>query len=345
MHSTSRLGTSLVRVSRKPCLANSLARDFTSFQCTLRDPRSLRMRHSSTATATKEAAAPAPSPFVLSRSEDFDKINAARPQFDYKLPITTTSSPAPGWKYGESTTNHGYDQSTHEHVEIDPSARSFIHNYKLLVSAIPRPISFVSTVSKDGTQKNLAPFSYFQVVDHDPPIFVIGFSGRPSRLKDTRRNLLETGECVISVVSEHMIEGVNAASLDVPYGTSEWGMSGFKPVKSSTVRPERVADAVFSVEGKLLEMKELSYHGEAESGKATGALAIIEGTRLWVRKDAINEAGDDVDLSVMRPLVALGGISYGRVSETFELPRGYLPNELKKPENGLARILARDNEA
>jgi flavin reductase (DIM6/NTAB) family NADH-FMN oxidoreductase RutF len=77
-------------------------------------------------------------------------------------------------------------------------------NYKLLVSGIPRPISFLSTISKDG-EKNLAPFSYFQVVDHDPPIFVVGFSARvrSDRPKDTLRNLRETGECVINIVSEH----------------------------------------------------------------------------------------------------------------------------------------------
>lgn len=141
-----------------------------------------------------------------------------------------------------------------------------------------------------------------------------------------------------------MVEGINATSLDVPYGTSEWPLSGFQPKKSSTVRPERVANAVFSVEGKLLEMKELSYHGEAESGKPTGALAIIEGTRFWVRKDAVNEGGDDIDLGVMRPLVGLGGITYGRIRETFELPRGYLPEELKNPENGLSQILESENQ-
>jgi flavin reductase (DIM6/NTAB) family NADH-FMN oxidoreductase RutF len=83
-------------------------------------------------------------------------------------------------------------------------------NYKLLVSGIPRPISFLSTVSKDG-QKSLAPFNYFQVV--------VGFSARvrSERPKDALRNLRETEECVINIVSEHTIEAVNATSIDVPY--------------------------------------------------------------------------------------------------------------------------------
>jgi flavin reductase (DIM6/NTAB) family NADH-FMN oxidoreductase RutF len=60
--------------------------------------------------------------------------------------------------------------------------------------------------------------SYFQVVDHDPRMFIVGFSARTGRPKDTRRNLKETGECVINVVPENMMPAVNATSLDAPYG-------------------------------------------------------------------------------------------------------------------------------
>lgn len=214
-------------------------------------------------------------------------------------------------------------------------------NYRLLVSAIPRPISFISTISLDGT-KNLAPFSYFQIVDHDPPTFVVGFSARPSRPKDTRRNLVETGECVINLVTENIIHAANATSLDVPYEVSEWELSGLTPAKSETVKPERVQEAVFSIEGKLLEMKELDYHGRGEKGEAVGALAIIEGTRFWIKTEAMGEDGE-TDLGILRPLVQLGGISYGRVAETFELPRGRLDQELGK-DNGLKEILERSTK-
>jgi len=141
-------------------------------------------------------------------------------------------------------------------MEIDPfeHGRPMISNYKLLISGIPRPISFLSTVSKDVIA-NLAPFSYFQVVDHDPPVFVIGFSARLHRPKDSLRNLQETGEFVISVVTENMIEAVNATLIDVPYGVSEWALSGLNTAPSTTVKPARVKEAILSIEGKLLEIK------------------------------------------------------------------------------------------
>lgn len=300
-------------------------------------------------------------PFVLSsRYADFKKVQASRLELDRTLPVITTQSPNPAWKYGEgarvdSSLQARVDsllrdpecsiapdqqsqlEQTQSHTQIDPNAsdRTMIQNYQVLISGIPRPISFVSTVSTDGS-KNLSPFSYFQVVDHDPPIFVIGFSARQARPKDTRRNLLETGECVINIVSEHMIEAVNATSLDLPHGVSEWELSGLTPASSSTVVPERVQEAIFSIEGRLLEMKELDYH-KNDGANANGALAIIEATRFWIREDAIDSKQSHIDLEKLRPLVQLGGISYGRVRETFELPRPRLEDELQDKEKGLQK--------
>jgi len=276
--------------------------------------------------------------FLLkSKHGDFGKIQASRPAFRRSLAVEISQTPDPAWQYGKGVNDKSGQHL--RHVEIDPYqvGRDMLSNYKLLIAGIPRPISFVSTVSMDG-KKNLAPFSYFQVVDHDPPILVIGFSARAGRPKDTRRNLIETGECVISVVSDHMIEAVNATSLDVPHNVSEWGLSGFKAASSSTVKAKRVEDAIFSIEGKLLEMKELDY-GHERNGKPHGSLAIIQATRFWVREDALNEAGDDIDLSRMRPLVQLGGIAYGRVRETFELPRPGLEAELENESKGLRPFL------
>ena len=86
----------------------------------------------------------------------------------------------------------------------------------------------------------------------------------------------------------------------------------------------------------------MDYHGRGEKGEAVGALAIIEGTRFWIKTEAMGEDGE-TDLGILRPLVQLGGISYGRVAETFELPRGRLDQELGK-DNGLKEILERSTK-
>lgn len=204
-----------------------------------------------------------------------------------------------------------------------------VNNYKLLISGIaPRPIGFLSTVSGDGKTKNLAPFSYFQVVDHDPPMFIVGFSSRPGRVKDTYRNLKESGECVINTVSEDMIEAVNATSLDPPYGVSEWHVSGLHEAPTTTVRPSRVQESVMSIEGKVADIKEFSDH--QKGGMSVAGLVLIKATRFWVREDATNDDVSNIDLDKLRPIAQLGGMSYGRISSTFELPRKRWADEQPK---------------
>ena len=76
--------------------------------------------------------------------------------------------------------------------------------YQILIGAVaPRPIAWVSTLN-DGLL-NLAPFSFFNVVSAKPPL--LGFSpslrqikGDPTP-KDTLRNIRETSEFVVNVVT------------------------------------------------------------------------------------------------------------------------------------------------
>jgi len=225
-------------------------------------------------------------------------------------------------------------------VEIDPYAegRPAVSNYKLLISAIiPRPVGFVSTRSKDGSSTNLAPFSYTQVINHDPPIFIIGYAGGRDQAKDSLRNLTETGECVINIISEHFIEAANSTSINAPYGVSEWALSGLTPAPCTDVKASRVKEAVFAAECKLMETKE--FESRATPGKKTGVLAIVEGVRFWAREDAINEDRNIIDPSVctlrgasndlysadgekiLKPIARLGGITYARINEGIELPR------------------------
>jgi flavin reductase (DIM6/NTAB) family NADH-FMN oxidoreductase RutF len=252
---------------------------------------------------------------------DFATVQASRPDFDHDAPLKYTKPPNPEWKKGDGA-NDGGACLEKEHVEIDPyeQGRRTGSNYKLLISGfVPRPIGLISTRSKDGTSVNLAPFSYSQVINHDPPLFTVGFVGSLEKAKDTLKNLTETGECVINIISEHFIEAANATSINAPYGVSEWDIAGLHQASSSTVKAFRVKESIFSVEGKLVEMKE--FESRVQEGKKTGVLAIIEGTRFWVREDAINEERNLISLDVLRPISRLGGITYGRTTDAIEIPR------------------------
>lgn len=234
---------------------------------------------------------------------DFKQVEASRPPFDPSTTFSYTQTPAPDWQIG-SGANTPADPSK-SHIPIDPYApdRPAGFNYKLLISAVvPRPIAFLSTRSADGALTNLAPFSYFQLIGHDPPLFVIGFASAldAARAKDSLRNLHERRECVINIISETFVEAANSTSVNAPYGVSEWDVSGLTPVYDcETVGCARVKEAVFSIEGKLESVRE--FESRATPGKVTSTLAVIEGTRFWAREDAVNEERNIIDPKVSCP--------------------------------------------
>ncbi|KAK4143898.1 uncharacterized protein C8A04DRAFT_12018 [Dichotomopilus funicola] len=283
-------------------------------------------------TAEKKPGAICAKPLQLQPTvhPDFKTLEASRPPWDasHKLEFVQTAEPT--WQFG-SGPNPTADLKllSQSHIPIDPYApgRPLNSNYKLLISAIvPRPIALLSTRSPDGTTTNLAPFSYFGLISHEPPLFAIGFVGSlpttegTAIKRDSLRNLHETNECVINLVSEDFPEAANSTSIHAPYGMSEWDVSGLTPVYDcETVGCARVREAVFAIEGKVESLKE--FESRSTPGKVTSTMAVIEGTRFWAREDSINEERNLLDPKVLRPVSRLGGITYGRTLETFELLR------------------------
>ncbi|PYN14664.1 MAG: hypothetical protein DME05_14570 [Candidatus Rokuibacteriota bacterium] len=62
-------------------------------------------------------------------------------------------------------------------MQLDPQTIGTEAMYKLMIGCVvPRPIAWVSSVDASGVP-NLAPFSYFMAITHDPP--TIAFSASP----------------------------------------------------------------------------------------------------------------------------------------------------------------------
>ena len=67
-------------------------------------------------------------------------------------------------------------------LSIDPAEMTERENYKFLIgSVIPRPIAFVTTISKDGIL-NGAPFSYFNIVSSNPPMISLAIQRSEGKL-------------------------------------------------------------------------------------------------------------------------------------------------------------------
>lgn len=230
-----------------------------------------------------------------------------------------TTLPNPEWTPGSGASNDEWKK--YKKIAIDPydSNREPVDNYKMLISAVvPRPIGFVSTVSTNG-MKNLAPFSYFTVMNHDPPIFSLGFSAMTGKYKDTCANILLTGELTISIISEWFLEAANFCAINAPSEIDEWELSGLTPVESQKVKPPHVAESAFSIEAKLVSHHE--WKSKSNPELTSGVTCLVEGINFHAREDVVDEEKKILDISKLKPVSRLGGITYGRTTEGYQLPR------------------------
>ncbi|ABN67617.2 flavo protein oxygenase [Scheffersomyces stipitis CBS 6054] len=247
---------------------------------------------------------------------DFRKVERERPPFESDISWKYTQIPKTDWKIGDGANDTEWKK--HKKIQIDPygDSRKPVDNYKTLISAVtPRPIGFVSTVNRKG-ERNLAPFSYFSVVNHDPPLFTIGFSGGLDNPKDSAKNVIETGELTINIISEWFIEAANFCSTNSPFGVDEWKLSGLTPAESTIVKPPHVAESAFSIEAKLVTHHE--WKSKLDPNKSTGTLVIVEGVNFHVREDVINDDLNIIDIAKLKPVSRLGGITYGRSITGYE---------------------------
>ena len=98
----------------------------------------------------------------------------------------------------------------------DANDHGFLHDpFKAIVT--PRPIGWIGSIDKDGIA-NLAPHSYFNAISEDPPMVMFSIAPGGNTSKDSLRNVLETKEFVVNIVSAALGDAMNVSSGSFPYG-------------------------------------------------------------------------------------------------------------------------------
>jgi len=192
---------------------------------------------------------------------------------------------------------------------LDPQSVPTPDLYRFLISAVvPRPIAFVSTMSADG-HTNLAPFSYFNAVSSRPPLVSISINDRADDPKDTLRNIRETREFVVNVVTESILDAMVRTAGEWPQEVSEFGPSGLTPVPSERVRPPYVAESPLQLECVL--------HREIALGNSF--LVVGEVVLARVRDEMLTDGR--VDPAKLAPVGRLGGELYAPLGPVLKRAR------------------------
>lgn len=203
-------------------------------------------------------------------------------------------------------------------LKIDPKEVSMgkLHNY-LLGSVGPRPIAFASTIDKDGN-KNLSPFSFFNVFSAAPPIAIFSpaKSGRTNTQKNTYDNVKETMEVVINIVNFDIVQQMSLSSTAYDKGVDEFVKAGLTPIESELVKPFRVKESPVQLECKVKEVVELGDQG------GSGNLVISEIVMVHISEDVLGEDGT-IDQQKIDLVGRMGGNYYVRAKGDclFEVPK------------------------
>jgi flavin reductase (DIM6/NTAB) family NADH-FMN oxidoreductase RutF len=201
-------------------------------------------------------------------------------------------------------------------MEINPTILPHQSIYKILTGSIlPRPIGWISSIDIDG-RPNLAPFSFFNVVCSNPPTvlfcpLVRGTDGKP---KDTLNNVRATNEFVVNIVTEELIDAMNATSIEGPPDLNEFEFAGLTLTPSVTVKPPRVKESPIHFECKVKQIIDIN--------DAPGGGSIVIGTIIHIHvEERVMFGTDKINLMALRPIGRLMASGYCRVTDTIELER------------------------
>ncbi|MEH7545231.1 flavin reductase family protein [Neobacillus vireti] len=199
-------------------------------------------------------------------------------------------------------------------LSIDPASLSERENYKFLIgSIIPRPIAFVTSISKDGVL-NGAPFSYFNIVSSNPPMISLSIQRSAGGQKDTARNIIESKQFVVHIVDEHNVEKINKTAAGLPPNQSEIELAHLTPVDSVKISVPGVKEAKIRMECSLEHSLELG-------GLDMPGCDLIIGKVVQFHIDNdIYEKGR-IDPRGLAAVSRLAGNNYAKIGEIFEIER------------------------
>lgn len=208
-------------------------------------------------------------------------------------------------------------------MEFDFETLAAGERYKILTSTIvPRPIAWVTTLSADGV-RTAAPFSFFNAMGKDPPLLAVGIqSNDDGSLKDTSRNIRDTGEFVVNLVTEAVVEAMNLTSIVAPPEVDELELAHLETVPSRKVKPPRIAASPVAFECRL----------HTPLAFPSGQFVVIgEVMQAHVHDDFVLDRDRNyIDTLRLKPIGRMHGrAGYVRTMDTFEVAR---PQPFKTPK-------------
>lgn len=177
----------------------------------------------------------------------------------------------------------------------------------------PRPIAWVSTLSKNG-DANLAPFSFFNGVGSSPPTLVFcPANKRDGTPKDTLVNIQQTGQFVVNVVTMELAEMMHATAEELESDIDEFEFAAIKKQRSQNVSVPRVAEALAAFECEMFQVISLA------TGPGAANLVIGRILSMYVSDQLIDKTSGQFESENLPTIGRMGDQNYTRTSDRFKI--------------------------
>lgn len=188
--------------------------------------------------------------------------------------------------------------------------------YKLLTGVVvPRPVAWITSCSASGVV-NVAPFSSFNYIAHSPPMLAINITLQDNgAVKDTARNINETGEFVVNIATLDTLDLMNASSAEYAPHASEAEHLDIDLLPGQLVKAPRIALSPVHMECRLSQVVPL--------GTGVNTLYIGEVVMFHLNNSVYD--GRHVDSVAINPIARLGGPFYATLGEILKRPRPSVP--------------------
>ncbi|MGE6630300.1 flavin reductase family protein [Bacillus sp. NPDC077027] len=189
--------------------------------------------------------------------------------------------------------------------------------YKILSgSIVPRPIAFITSLSKENVL-NAAPFSFFNVVSANPPLLAVSI-GRPNGvMKDTAQHITDRKEFVVHVSDEQIIEDVNQTAATLSRDQSELNRTHLHTIESTVITVPGVKEARIRFECKL--MKHITFQNDEGETTVDHLIGRVVCAHL---DEAVYDAKKGyIATDVLKPIARLAGNDYAHLGDAFVLKR------------------------
>ncbi len=188
--------------------------------------------------------------------------------------------------------------------------------YKFLIgSVVPRPIALVTSQSEEGLV-NVAPFSFFNIVSSEPAILSISVSRKEGVMKDTARNIINSQEAVIHVVTENNVSDANQTAAPLSANESELDLTQFTTTDSEYVSVPSLNESAIRFEVKLYQHIEIQSETETAND-----LLLLEIQKVSIDEQLFDVDKGYIDVENLKPVSRLAGDDYARLGETFTIKR------------------------